>query len=154
MRGRIPMLATVLAVVCAGAPFQVQALGGTRVGRIIIEGNTETPDRVVLELLPMRPGMKLSSADLLAARDRLHKCGFFPVNPWRGLGPVVQLLPTELDDTFVDVRIRVTERPGNWLRYEVREVLTTAVLGDRVELSCAVWSLVKTGRERFGRREP
>jgi outer membrane protein assembly factor BamA len=148
------MLATVLAIACAGATFPVQAQAGSRVGRIIIEGNTETPDRAILELLSARPGAVLRAEDLVATRERLRKCGFFLVNPWRGIGPTVQMLPNELGDTFVDIRIRVNERPGNWLRYEVREVMTTAALGDRVEVVFAVWSLVDRTRERIVRREP
>src|SRR5687768_8201220 len=98
------MLATVVAVACAAFPSAVQAIGEYRVGRIIIEGNTDTRDRVILDMIPFRPGQKLRPADLLAARERLRKCGHFPVNPWRGIGPVVQVLPNELDSEFLDVR--------------------------------------------------
>jgi outer membrane protein assembly factor BamA len=145
------MFATALAVVCAGATFQVQVPTGSRVGRIIIEGNTDTPDHVILEQVPMRPGARFRSADLNAARDGLRRCGYFPVNPWQGVGPTVQLSPNELDSEFVDVRIRVNERPGNWLRYGMSEVLRSGVLGNRVEVTSAVWALFDDGYDRITR---
>jgi hypothetical protein len=137
------MLAIAIAAACAGFQCPVQALGESRVGRIIIEGNTDTPDRAILECLSFRPGSKLRSADLLAAQDRIRKCGFFPVNPWLGVGPTVQVLQNELDEVFLDIRIRVNERPGNWLRYDVREVLITAILGDRIVAGFSAMELVK-----------
>jgi hypothetical protein len=149
------MLATVLAVVGAAFPLTtpVQASGGCRVGRIIIEGNTQTPDRVIQEQLRLLPGQKFTARDLLAAQDRLRKCGFFPVNPWRGIGPTVQVLPNEIDSEFLDVRVRIDERTGNWLRYGVREVMLTTALGDRIEVGFAVWWVFDEARERISHKQ-
>lgn len=143
------MLASVLAVVFAGFVSPVQTIGSHRVGRIIIEGNYQTPDRVILDMIPFRPGQKLSGRDLLAAQDRLRTCGHFPVNPWRGIGPSVQLLPNELDFEFLDVRIRIEEKPGNWLRFGAADVVTAAATGDAgAAYRDAVW-LFEYGRRHF-----
>ena len=146
------MLTSLLFVTCLGHLSPVQALGEYRVGRIVIEGNTHTPDRVILDMVPFRPGQKLRTADLLAARERLRKCGYFPVNPWRGVGPTVQVLSNEFDSEFLDVRVRVNERPGNWLRFGAADVVVAAVSGDAGETYRAgVW-LVEAGCRHFSRK--
>jgi hypothetical protein len=107
--------------------FFVEA-AGARYGRIIIEGNTDTPDYRILDLVQMRPGMKLSAREMRAARERLRESGYFAINPWQGTAPRVELLPNELDNSFMDVRIRVDERPGNWLVFGIWELIeSTAV---------------------------
>lgn len=72
-----------------------------RVGRITIEGNTKTPDGKILALVDLHPGQVLPYPELEAARARLTKAGFRDVT--------VELLPNELDSTFKDVRVKVTE---------------------------------------------
>lgn len=142
------MLAMCLAV-WTGFSAPVQAPGELRVGRIVIEGNTDTPDRVILEHVPLRPGQRLRYADLIAARDGLRKCGHFRVNPWRDVGPTVEALPNELDNQFRDVRIRIQEKPLNWLRFGARDLILAAVLGDADEMYReAVW-LFDAGRRHF-----
>jgi hypothetical protein len=149
------MFATVLALVCATAlPGEpVQAGQVHRVGRIIIEGNDQTPDRLILEQLPdrLRPGNKLYRKDLAVAAERLGKCGFFPVNPWRAIGPTVEIVPNELDDEFLDIRVRVNERPGNWLRYEIRQICLASTLGNRTDVVFALRSLAETSYVFLGR---
>jgi outer membrane protein assembly factor BamA len=106
-----------------------------RVGRLIIEGNTATPDRVILLQLDFRPGQILQYPQLNAARKQLAKLGLFDAaDP-----PTVEVIPNELDSTFKDIRVRVTERPGNWallaviagvegvLTLDVRQLRETAV---------------------------
>jgi hypothetical protein len=84
-----------------------------RVGRIVIEGNTATPDRVILgALLDLRPGQILRYPQLDAAR-KLLGCGLFD----RATPPTVEVIPNELDGTFKDIRIRLTERPDAWAYY-------------------------------------
>jgi outer membrane protein assembly factor BamA len=107
-----------------------------RVGRVIIEGNTATPDRVILLQLDFRPGQILQYPQLDATRKQLAKLGLFDAaDP-----PTVEVLPNELDSTFKDIRVRVTERPGNWalfavidgvegvLTLDVRQLRETAVM--------------------------
>ena len=83
-----------------------------RVGRVILEGNTITQDRVILNQLDLRPGQLLQYPKLEEARMRLSRLGIFdPEEP-----PTVEVLPNELDDTFKDIRVRVREtRTGQFV---------------------------------------
>jgi len=83
-----------------------------RVGRIIIEGNDITKDRVILNQLDLRPGQLLQYPKLEDARMRLARLGIFdPDNP-----PQVEVLPNELDNSFKDIRVRVQEtRTGQFI---------------------------------------
>jgi outer membrane protein assembly complex protein YaeT len=94
--------------------YQVLDDRGTpdRVGRIIIEGNNITQDRVILNQLDLRPGQILQYPKLEDARMRLNRLGIFdPEN-----APTVEVLPNELDEQFKDVRVRVQEtRTGQFI---------------------------------------
>lgn len=83
-----------------------------RVGRVIIEGNDITRDRVILNQLDLRPGQILQYPKLEDARMRLNRLGIFdPEEP-----PQVEVLPNELDQTFKDIRVRVKEtRTGQFV---------------------------------------
>ncbi|HUR55735.1 MAG TPA: POTRA domain-containing protein, partial [Gemmataceae bacterium] len=83
-----------------------------RVGRVIVEGNEVTQDRVILNQLDLRPGQVLQYPRLEDARIRLARLGIFdPENP-----PTVEVLPNELDSTFKDIRVRVNEtRTGQFM---------------------------------------
>ncbi len=83
-----------------------------RVGRILIEGNDITRDRVILNQLDLRPGQILQYPKLEDARMRLNRLGIFdPEDP-----PQVEVLPNELDQTFKDIRVRVREtRTGQFV---------------------------------------
>jgi hypothetical protein len=72
-----------------------------RVGRIIIEGNTKTPDQKILEKVDLLPGQILHYPALEASRARLEKAGF--------TGVVVEVIANEMDSKFKDIRVRVTE---------------------------------------------
>jgi outer membrane protein assembly complex protein YaeT len=83
-----------------------------RVGRIIIEGNDVTQDRVILNQLDLRPGQILQYPKLEDARMRLKRLGIFDPED----EPVVEVLPNELDDQFKDIRVRVREtRTGQFI---------------------------------------
>ncbi len=83
-----------------------------RVGRIIIEGNDITRDRVILNQLDLRPGQILQYPKLEEARMRLSRLGIFDPEE----APTVEVLPNELDDTFKDIRVRVREtRTGQFV---------------------------------------
>ncbi|HUR52710.1 MAG TPA: POTRA domain-containing protein [Gemmataceae bacterium] len=86
-----------------------------RVGRILIEGNTDTPNRVILSQLDFRPGQILQYPQLDAARKQLAKLGLFDATD----PPAVEVLPNEFGGQFKDIRVRVTERSGNWALFAV-----------------------------------
>jgi outer membrane protein assembly complex protein YaeT len=83
-----------------------------RVGRIIIEGNSVTQDRVILNQLDLLPGQILQYPKLEEARMRLNRLGIFdPEDP-----PTVEVIPNELDNMFKDIRVRVREtRTGQFI---------------------------------------
>jgi|GEM_PF-6375753 len=72
-----------------------------RVGRIIIQGNTKTPDEKILEKLDLRPGQILQYPAIEASRLKLAKLGFRSVT--------VEVVPSELDSPFKDIRVTVEE---------------------------------------------
>lgn len=76
-----------------------------RVGRIIIEGNDITRDRVILNQLDLRPGQILQYPKIEDARMRLARLGIFDAEE----PPQVEVIPNELDNTFKDIRVRVRE---------------------------------------------
>jgi outer membrane protein assembly complex protein YaeT len=83
-----------------------------RVGRIIIEGNDVTQQRVILNQLDLRPGQILQYPKLEDARMRLNRLGIFDQDE----APTVEVLPNELDNTFKDIRVRVKEtRTGQFI---------------------------------------
>jgi outer membrane protein assembly factor BamA len=71
------------------------------VGRILIEGNTETPDETILDKLGVRPGQVLQHPALELARIKLVKAGFREVS--------VEVVPGELGATVKDVRVKLAE---------------------------------------------
>ncbi|MBY0514294.1 MAG: outer membrane protein assembly factor BamA, partial [Gemmataceae bacterium] len=94
--------------------YQVQGDRGEpdRVGRVIIEGNNVTKDRVIYNQLDLRPGQILQYPRLEDARVRLSRLGIFdPQNP-----PTVEVLNNELDDHMKDILVRVQEtRTGQFM---------------------------------------
>jgi outer membrane protein insertion porin family len=83
-----------------------------RVGRIIIEGNDITQDRVILNQLDLRPGQILQYPKIIEAQMRLARLGVFdPEDP-----PTVEVIPNPFDSTFKDIRVRVREtRTGSFM---------------------------------------
>lgn len=76
-----------------------------RVGRIIIEGNTITDQRVILNQLNLYPGQILQYPKLEMARQNLMRLGLFDGED----PPVVEVLPQDADSPFKDIRVRVKE---------------------------------------------
>ena len=83
-----------------------------RVGRVIIEGNEVTQDRVIMNQLGLRPGQILQYPLLEDARMRLNRLGIFdPADP-----PEVQALPNEFDSPYKDIYVKVREtRTGQFM---------------------------------------
>lgn len=94
--------------------YQVQGDRGEpdRVGRVMVEGNTVTRDRVILNQLDLRPGQILQYPKLEDGRIRLARLGIFdPGNP-----PTVEVLNNELDSNIKDILVRVQEtRTGQFM---------------------------------------
>jgi outer membrane protein assembly complex protein YaeT len=83
-----------------------------RVGRVIIEGNTITRDRVILNQMDIRPGQILDYTKVDEARMRLARLGIFSSEP----PPSVTVVPNELDSMFKDIRVQVDEtRTGQFM---------------------------------------
>ncbi len=76
-----------------------------RVGRIIIEGNTVTDQRVILNQLNLLPGQILQYPQLEMARQNLMRLGIFDGED----PPTVEVLPQDNDSPFKDIRVRVKE---------------------------------------------
>jgi outer membrane protein assembly complex protein YaeT len=83
-----------------------------RVGRVIVEGNTITQDRVIKNQLGLYPGQILEYPKLEEGRMRLARLGIFDAeNP-----PTVEVVPNELDNSFQDIRVHVQEtRTGSFV---------------------------------------
>jgi outer membrane protein insertion porin family len=83
-----------------------------RVGRIIVEGNTVTQERVILNQLPFRPGQILPYNQIEVAKANLMRLNIFdPENP-----PTIEVIPNEFDSSFKDILVRVNEtRTGQFM---------------------------------------
>ncbi len=77
-----------------------------RVGRIIIEGNTSTPDWIIIQKLSLYPGQVVSPCDLTLAEMNLARVNLFQMRP------VITILEPEKGAEFKDILITVTERPN------------------------------------------
>lgn len=78
--------------------------------RIIIVGNTRTPDDVILEAIRIVPGEKVTAQTLRQAETNLMRLGAFEADPEKGIRPTVTAIPIE-DAGYRDILIRVKEAP-------------------------------------------
>ena len=111
-------------VACLMAPNLAQE--PDRVGRITIEGNTDTPDDIILGYVNLRPGQILKYPSIQSATHNLIHCQLFDLNS----PPTVEVVPNELDSTFKDIRVRVKERPGNWIIFATTDAAWAIVTLD------------------------
>lgn len=77
----------------------------SRVGSVIVQGNVDTKDRVLLREVPLKRGDPLNTEKLLAAQNKLYRLGLFRsvyVRPLESGGEGVER----------DVAVRVAERPA------------------------------------------
>ena len=83
-----------------------------RVGRVIIEGNEVTQDRVIMNQLGLYPGQILQYPMLEDGRMRLARLGIFDQQQ----PPSVEVMPSEFDNCFKDILVRVREtRTGQFM---------------------------------------
>jgi hypothetical protein len=73
-----------------------------KVGELIIDGNTVTPDSYIREHLNLYPGQKLWLTDWLSADQRLARAG---------INATVAFDDFHAEDELYNVRIRVRESP-------------------------------------------
>lgn len=94
------------AALSAGDPAPVldSPTAPDRVGRILIEGNTVTQDRVILQQLGLTPGELLRYPQIEAARRNLERLQLFAADD----PPTVEVLPGGKGE-FKDIRVRVKE---------------------------------------------
>lgn len=123
-------LASVLVGLAFAGSAGAQADPTFRVGRLVIEGNTATPDSVILDMVGLRPGQTATVGQVRKAEARLRESDLFRANRWRGTGPTVRVLPDEIGSEFLDVLISVEERPWNFLAFGTWELMVAAVNGD------------------------
>lgn len=86
------------------------------INRIVIEGNTKTRDYVIRREINLDEGDLYSSSKLKKSRNKVNRLGFFEeVNfiPNR----VDYLLPEKKDEDFMDLLVRVKERPTGYLTF-------------------------------------
>ncbi len=79
------------------------------VGAIVVQGNIDTRDRVVLRELPFRPGDPLSGEALLEGQSRVYRLGLFRTVSVRPLTPE--------SESGRDVGVEVVERPPGILQW-------------------------------------
>ncbi len=83
-----------------------------RVGRVRIEGNEVTQDRVILNQLDLRPGQIFEYPQIEAAKMRLARLGIFDGDS----PPSVEVIPNEWDSMYQDILVRVKEtRTGQFM---------------------------------------
>lgn len=110
------MTAFILMLLCA---FQVRD-PDFRLGRVIISGNTATPDKVITGALGLAPGRLTNARELREAEARLRALRHFYSNPWRGIGPTVRVRSADTGQSeYLDVYVDVEEPPGRWIGYEL-----------------------------------
>ena len=57
--------------------YRITPGGRKKVGRVNIQGNTKSQDRVIRREVPMRPGENFNSVDLDTTRRRLQNLNYF-----------------------------------------------------------------------------
>jgi outer membrane protein assembly complex protein YaeT len=86
--------------------YLVQDQPQSKVGEVIIVGNTVTQDRVIRRMLGIYPGQVLRYPELRIAEQQLARLSIFEMNPDLGIRPTVQALdsPGEFKDVLVKVQ--------------------------------------------------
>lgn len=114
------IMALALSAVSLLIPCRVRAENPPRIGRIIIIGNTATPDYIIRGTAALLPGQILTPPELRRAEIALGRLKLFVVNP--GCRPRVTVIG-DPESEFKDILIQVQEKPGSRLPFVCREVL-------------------------------
>ncbi len=88
--------------------YQIQESEPVRVRQILIVGNEQTRDSVILRVLGIREGQVLSWPEIRAAEVRLANLQLFENNPETGIRPTISVVDTD-DPRYKDVLVNVRE---------------------------------------------
>lgn len=124
------LVASAVLLTLVGLPGRARAVPPDRVGQIVIEGNTATPQWFILAHAPFHPGQVLRYPDLEKAQERLAATGLFRADR----PPTVEVAPNGPDAGLKDIRIRIAERPCNRLIWSGVEIVTLCLDGRMSEL--------------------
>jgi RNA polymerase sigma factor (sigma-70 family) len=83
-----------------------------RVGQILIIGNENVKQEVILRQIPLAPGQVLTYPDLRAAEQNLEKLGLFRVEPAKGIRPTVRVVDSSGGSGFKNIVVTVEEKPA------------------------------------------
>ena len=112
----------VVTLLACGSSAHAQPDATRKVGRVIVVGNTETPDDTILGVVRFRPGDTYRPADLKDAINRLTATRWFVTGRRPERGPTVESFPNELNTTYSDIIIRIEEQPWNGVVWGVRRL--------------------------------
>jgi len=85
-----------------------------RIGRIVVQGNIDTRDEVILRELPFAPGDPLDTGALLDGQGKVYKLGLFRSVSIRPLSPV-----EGAGDDVREIGVQVAERPPGLLQWGI-----------------------------------
>lgn len=108
-----------------------------RVGRVNIQGNTKSQDRVIRREVPMRPGENYNSVDLETTKRRLQNLGYFQDVQVTG--------SNSSQDGYRDVNILVQEQKTGSINFGVGFSSIDSVIG-RINLEQSNFDITNWGR--------
>lgn len=108
-----------------------------RVGRVNIQGNTKSQDRVIRREVPMRPGEYYNSVDLETTKRRLKNLGYFQDVQVTGAA--------SLQDGYRDVNILVQEQKTGTINFGLGFSSIDSIIG-RINLEQANFDITNWGR--------
>lgn len=93
-----------------------------RYGEFRIEGNTDTPRRVILAMLDIEAGGKIRLGRFSSAQKRLRECPTLQTDVEKGIEPTISFEP-DAKGEFWDVIVSVRDVSGSWLAYEILDLV-------------------------------
>lgn len=108
-----------------------------RVGRVNIQGNTKSQDRVIRREVPMRPGEFYNSVDLETTKRRLKNLGYFQDVQVTGAA--------SFQDGYRDVNILVQEQRTGTINFGLGFSSIDSILG-RINLEQSNFDITNWGR--------
>src|SRR5262249_30321984 len=117
----------------------------SRVGQIIIIGNEDTPDSVVLRYVTMYPGEVFAQDGPRRVEKNMRNSGL-----WKSVQLEARPSLVIPDSPYLDVMIRLEEQPLNWLMvalvYELNQYCLTL---DSQHLDCAMGRIENKARDAW-----